>query len=483
MASAPTLPPLPPITSLGSGSNLDLQGILDKMQASAKQQLAVIQKRQTQVATQISAYGSLQSAIQGLQTAAQALSNPATYAAISTSVTGDGFSATAAAGAVPGQYSIKVDALASAEQLKSGSIVDRKAAIGSGGTITITLGDGSTHDVAVGSDSSLNGIVKAINADDASGVQAAVINDGNGNSYLMLTSKDTGTQAAVTQVTVSGNNALQGAIGYDGMDAAASAMTRQHQATDAKVEINGVMVTSGSNVVDSSIDNITLTLTAVSKDDTGSVRVTSDTSATLRAVQGFINAYNTLQTQLTSLTAFDAGTKSAGVLTGDGTIRSIQAALSSALRVLTGGNRQTIQDLGISTTPARIASSDGSSVPPGGLVLNLDKLDATHLHSFNDALKKNPADVGNVLKALGTQIANVTSGLAGKNGTIANRTAGLNTVADTLQDNYQTTEARINADIANVRAQFVRLDALVAQMNGTSSYLTQQFEALSSNNR
>lgn len=481
--AAPTLPPLPPITSLGSGSNLDLQGILDKMQDSEQLQLKVIQNQDAQVQAQISAYGKLQSALTALQTAAQKLADPATFSAVTATTTGDGFTATAQTGAVTAQYSIKVDQLASSEQLKSGAVSDRTAANGAGGTITITLGDGTTKDIAVGSDSSLNGIAKSINADDSSGVSASIINDGSGNSFLMLTSKDTGTQAAVTGVSVSGNSTLQGVIGFDSTNTAGSAMSVQHAATDAKVEINGITVTSGSNTVDSSIDDVTLNLTAVAKDDTdvGSITVSSNTAGEVSAVQGFVNAYNALVGQVDSLTNFDATTKTSQPLTGDATTRNMQSTLSNALRVLnSSGTLQSIQDLGISTTPDQVTNDDGSITPAGGLVLNLDTLDSTHLHSLDDSLKSNPQDVTNVLTTLGKQVSDATGTILGPDGSLTARTAGLATEDQTLQTNFDNQDAQILTDIANVRAQFVQLDTFVSQMNSTSSFLTQQFAALSS---
>jgi flagellar hook-associated protein 2 len=471
---------LPPITSLGSGSNLDLQGILDQLKANAQQQLKQIQQRQTQVAAQVSAYGAVRAAAQAVQTAAKALSNPETNGAVKTTVTGDGFSAVAQPGAVPTRYSIKVDTLASSQQLRSASTANRAAAIGSGGTIAITLQDGSSTTIAVGADTSLNGIVKAINADDAAGVQASVISDGNGNSYLMLSTRDTGTQAAVTTIAVTGNAQLQALIGYD--SAGASAMTEQHAATDATLWVNGLEATSASNTVDGVIDGVTLTLTAVSKDDSGSVTIARDTSAATKAVQGFVTAYNALLTKMDAVSSYDSATDSAGVLGGDGTLRSLQRTLASALRVLTPGDLNTLQDLGISTAPTQTTGADGATVPAGGLLLNLDTLDAKHLYSLSDALKNHAGDAAKILAAVGNQVNTAVERFAGKNGVMDHRTTGLNSLSDSLQESYDHTSTRIDAEITQLRAQFVQLDMFVAQMNSTSSYLTQQFAALSSSN-
>jgi flagellar hook-associated protein 2 len=154
------------------------------------------------------------------------------------------------------------------------------------------------------------------------------------------------------------------------------------------------------------------------------------------------------------------------VLTGDATVRSIQSDLASSLRVLTGsGDINTIQDLGITTDTT---SKDGL------LTVDDDMLSA--------ALTSHPADVQNILGGtggLGDLMSTTTTDMLSSSGMLQSRTDGLNQTAKSLQDNYDNASDRIDADIANLRARFVALDAFVAQMNSTSTYLTQQFASLS----
>ena len=72
-----------------------------------------------------------------------------------------------------------------------------------------------------------------------------------------------------------------------------------------------------------------------------------------------------------------------------------------------------------------------------------------------------------------------------------NRTQGSLTLAvasadrqlEDLEEQYELEESRVEATIERYRAQFAAMDALVAQMNSTSSYLTQQFEAMSNSGK
>ena len=102
---------------------------------------------------------------------------------------GNALTATVGEGAAAGQYSIEVKNLAIAQGLRSGAVADRTAKNGDTGTFEIELTNGTKRTIDLKGDTSLNGIVKAINADDKAGVRATVLNDGNGNNYLMLTAR------------------------------------------------------------------------------------------------------------------------------------------------------------------------------------------------------------------------------------------------------------------------------------------------------
>jgi flagellar hook-associated protein 2 len=459
---------LPPITSLGIGSNLDLQGILDSLQDNDEQVLTVITNQEASATSEISAFATLKSDLANLQTAAKAFATSGT--GLKATVTGTGVSAAVDANATltPNTYTVNVTQLATQQTLQSSAVTDAGSNIGTGGTITVTLANGKSENIAVGSDSSLTGVAKSINADANAGVTAQVINDGKGNSYLMLTAKNTGTQAAVSNISVSGNSALQGVLGYDASGATTSNMTETAQGQDAQLTINNISVTSGSNTVDSAIDGLTLSLTDTT-DKPVTVTVGANTAGESGDVQNFVNAYNQLMTDIGSATAFDTTDNQASPLTGDATTAQIRSMMQNALEEVTGGKSITsLASMGISTDPDK----------GGQLDLDADDL--------SDAILTSPTDVQQILSSLGTQFGNALTDIlgdpsdpTGNPGMITQAVNGLNDQISTLKDRYDSQNDEITAEIANMRAQFVALDTYVAQMNNTSTYLTQQFAALS----
>lgn len=102
------------ITSLGTGSNLGLQDILDKLQASENQRLTIISARQDSYKAKLSAYSQIQNSLSSLQKAAAALSDPKTFNAVKGTTSGDAVSIRTSAGALPAEYAIEVEQLATA---------------------------------------------------------------------------------------------------------------------------------------------------------------------------------------------------------------------------------------------------------------------------------------------------------------------------------------------------------------------------------
>ena len=106
------------ITSLGVGSGLDLESILESLEESKTTSLLdPITAQEESVEAEISAYGTLTSALDTLQSAAEALADASLYESLSTSISGSGVAVTTSSEAVAGTYSIEVTQLAQAQSL------------------------------------------------------------------------------------------------------------------------------------------------------------------------------------------------------------------------------------------------------------------------------------------------------------------------------------------------------------------------------
>lgn len=464
-------------SSLGIGSGLDLNSLLDGLKSSEQQRMVPLQNRAASYNTKLSAYGTLQSAFSNFQSAAETLNDPALFKGVKTQSDSSAFTASAGSTAAPGSYSVEVGPLARAQSLVSPGRAGMDETIG-GGKITLSLGNGAGDtsataqiDIAEG-DSSLAGIRDAINAADI-GVSASIINDGSDTPYrLVLSSDTTGTDSQIS-VSVSGENGgatpLADMLTYDsnGQDGGSNAVMDQSvPARNASLSVNGIPITSQSNTVEGAIQGVTLTLTGESSEPEN-LSTRRDTGAVRSALEKFVSAYNQVNKLSGKLTAFNGEDKSQGVLLGDATVRNIQSQVRNTLNTpIDGGAFKGLAEIGISL------QRDGTM-----------KIDDKVL---DKALADNLADVGQLLAGndesggLSQSMVKTLESVAGENGLLKSASDGMQTRIDNLGDRMEREQESIDSTIARYKKQFVQLDTIMANLNSTSNYLTQQFESLNS---
>jgi len=367
------------ISSPGIGSNLDVNGIVTKLMQVESQPLTLLNTKEASYQAKLSAFGSLSSALASFQSAVSGLANISNFQSL-TAVPGDPtiLSATASSSAVPGSYAVNVTKLVQAQTLVANGQASSTASLGNGATSLSfqfgTAGDptsfGAANSVNIVSGSSLENVRDAVNAANI-GVTATIVNDGSTLPYRLVFSANTPGASNSMSVTTA-DTSLQGFLSYDQVSGAPQNMTQAAAAQNAALTVNGVPVSSLSNTVTGTIPGVTLNLAKVGST---TVNVARNTASVQSAVQGFVKAYNDINTTFKNLTSYNADTKQAGPLLGDSTVRTIQGqirhTLSSALTGL-GGSLTTLSQIGVSF------QKDGS------LALDSTKLQNAITNNFSD---------------------------------------------------------------------------------------------------
>lgn len=448
------------ITSLGVGSGLDLESILESLEESKTTSLLdPITTQEESVEAEISAYGTLTSALDALQTAAAALADASLYESLSTSISGSGVAVSTSSDAVAGSYSIEVTQLAQAQSLATEGASDTSSTLGTG---TLTLQVGSDEAISITLDSSNNtlaGLRDAINAADA-GVTATLVNDGSDSPYrLVLTSNSTGTDAQMT-VSYSSDDSSDLATSLFGN------LTETVAAQDAELTINGIAITSQSNTVEEALQGVTLTLSATGSSQT--LTIERDTDKILDAITDFVDAYNDFVTTVDSLTAYDADAGTAGELLGDSTTRRISTELASDIYSSIGsGTFSYLSQLGIALESDGTLSIDEDTLQ-SALDDNIDAVSEFFIGSDGSSgfITRMTDDLDNYLDE--------------DSGLITAKTDSLESKLEQLEERYEEKQALIDSEMERWREEFTELDTLISTLNSTADYLTTQFEALNS---
>ncbi|NIC04305.1 flagellar filament capping protein FliD [Billgrantia bachuensis] len=446
------------ISSLGIGSGLDLNGLLNQLNEAERGKLEPIKQQIETQQVKISAYGELKGALSGFQSANETLNDASLFQSLSASASGNAVQAAAGPEASPGQYAIEVEQLATAGSLATQRVNDLDTVLNDAdATLDLTFTDDSLdHGVAIAADSTLEDVRDAINADSDAAVTASIVNDGEGYRLAVM-SQETGEQAAVvdanfadlvTQTTLEDEAVLQ-----DGQD--------------AMLEVNGIAVSNASNQLDDAIQGVTLSLQGTGN---STLTVEQDAEAVQQAVVDFVETYNELKETADKLTAYNGEDGQAGDLIGDSAVRSIESRLRSDLAsvVSVGDEHTMLADLGMTL---RV---DGT--------LELDEV------KLETALAEGPGEVGAFFAGEAA-----TDGMAGRldttleqlldtNGALEGAIGGAENRIDSLNDRYTRTEQSIDNTIARYQKQFGQLDGMLAQMNQTSAYLSQQLSSLPGQN-
>jgi flagellar hook-associated protein 2 len=218
---------------------------------------------------------------------------------------------------------------------------------------------------------------------------------------------------------------------------------------------NNFTVTRSSNSISDIVDGITLD---IKKPGEVVIDINRDDEAIKESVQTFADAYNALKDEI--------NTQRSGALEADSTLSSIESRM---LNVLNSGNS-------ITDSNYKFLSEVGLAVDKEGQM----QLDAD---LFVNKMNADFSSVVNLFSFEGEGFANrlesVAKSILESKGLIDGREDGFRLRLDRFEDRKIQLEARMENTERRLRKQFGAMDAFVAQMNSTGSFLTQQLASLS----
>jgi flagellar hook-associated protein 2 len=453
------------LSSPGVGSGLDINGLVQKLVSAEKApQLAQITRAQTSTVTTISALGTLKGALGSFQNALSPLSTLSSITSRSAvSSDPDIFTASASSSAAPGSYDIEVLSVASAHQISSRAFVNGSAHVVGTGTLTIGVGTSSFQIAIPDTANTLAGIRDAINS--ATGndnlVRATIVN-GTDGAHLVLSSQTTGAANTISIAVAGGDGGLAPLAFSTGVT---NQFTQPRAAADSQVRVAGSLQNSSGASITTAIDGVTLNLLEADVGETHHLTIANDTAAVTARIKKFVDEFNSLGKQFTSLRGYDPATKKAGPLLGDSFLRAVEGEVRGRLtdRVsgLTG-NYQSLASIGITTTKE------------GTLKLDDTKLQAALTADYNG--------VAAIFGSTDGVAARLHAAIEPRLATDAEldvRSKRLNAKSVALQKDLATLDARMAKVESRYRAQFNALDSLLSKLQSSSTFLTQQLDSIS----
>jgi flagellar hook-associated protein 2 len=442
----------PIFTAGGLASGLDTNSIVDKLVALESQPITKNTALQAAMTVQISSLGDLSSKIKALASSASSLSTGVATSSIVN--TPPGVSAVAGTGALPGRYSITVNAIATTAKARSGQFDSANSTI-AGGKLDFHV-KGTAYSVTLTANSDLGSVAQQINASGAP-VNASVITDGT-KFYLSFSNRDTGKPIG---------SAIDGGLTVDN-DPTGLGLHVTQDAVNASVLIDDLPVDSQSNQISTAIPGVTLNV--VAKQTTAAdLVVSSDASKSKANLQGFVDSYNAIIAGLQQSLRPDPKAPPAPGSTLDGSLalgleRKLQSLISA--QVVANGAHRTLADIGVKM------QNDGTLT-----------LDST---TFNAAIGSDPRGVDAIFSTASTGIAAQTKTLSTTftdsiNGQLVQRQTSLKKNIKDLDTSNLRLQQHVDSFKAQLQSQFTRMESLIANYNSIGTFLNNSASFSNSN--
>ena len=429
------------ITANGIGSGLDIDSIVTQLMAIEREPVNRLESQRAALDVELSAYGSVRSAMSTLGSDLGTLGDRSRIGPfVSTSSDETVATATASGTAAAATHQIDVQSLAAAHRVASIAYDSADEGIGAGDW-SFTSGDTAfSVELAVGEDS-LTALRDAINDHaDNDAITASLLTTDDG-TRLVLSARNSGTEHQIdASRTVSTGGLFGGTEVTDPFEEVTAA-------SDARVLIDGFEVTSDGNTVSGAIEGLDIELVAAG---TATLTTRRDLEALDDSLAAFVTNYNTLVGDLRRL--------GEDTLQGDRLPRNAESAFRQAFG-------------------ADIELADGTRFSPFELGFTFDRygtlsLDAARRSDGQQSLERyvdafTQADTGFAARMNG-----VLETFTGAGGRLDTRDDGVERRRNSLDNQIERFEYRLEQTETRYLRQFAAMDALVGQLQSTSSFLT-----------
>lgn len=449
------------ISTLGVGSGLQLQDILDKLKAVDQKVIDRKKDSITKVQAQLDEFTTVNNKLLTLKSSALKLSLAGTFIGrtISSSAAST-VTATVTDGATVKGSALTVDNLAQKSSFISTGVLDPAVTsiASTASTLSLTIGT-ETSSLSVAAGTTMNQLMAQINsATDNPGLTASVINDGGATTpyKLILTANSYGEQ-----------NRISILLPLPDLPLTVQASQAAANSLNAQFSMDGIAYQRQSNTVSDVLTGVSFTLQG---EGAATLTVANNNAALQETISTLVTGYNDAVQEIKAKSSYDSTAGEFGVLNAT-TLRDLPSELQGLMSTFNSadpdGNIRSLFDLGMEF------NRDGS--------ITID--DTILTAAINDHSAGVQAfflgDTTNEIEGFADKLNNRLRTLSGAAGTIAGEKSAAQTRIADLNLKVEVDTARLNKRYEQLTKQFVALDTYMNQMTSMSNFLTGQFKSLS----
>ncbi len=465
------------ISSLGAGSNVLTQDVIDQLKKADEAQF--VQPLTSKVSAEKSKSGKLDIVNALMDNLSESTGNVADVGLFNTrsaTVTGSAVEVVANGGSDIQDFNITVNHLATKEIEQSGSFATADTSIATGdGQLKLSVGS-KDFLVDYTSATSLTDLRNQINKDAKGTLQASIVEVAKDDFRLFLTAANTGTgqNVSITDVAGKGEN-LKDQLKAD--TDTTDGYTNVQTAQDASFTYNNLAITRTSNTVSDLLAGVTITLKegTDANPSTSSVSVTQDVTGIEDKLDSFVSKFNSAIRELDTMTKASKDAKVRGIFSNDGTIKGMKNTVRTMLGTAGEGVGR-LEDYGFAS------NRDGT--------ISIDK------SIFETKLKENPENVAaffvggdftsngstKTLSGAFTEMKSKVDSYTNYNATLDQLKTSYTTQITSLEDRQQAATDRLTAKYAIMKKRFAAYDVMINKINSASDIFTQLANQNNNNN-
>ncbi len=329
------------ISSLGAGSGLLTQDVLDQLRAADESAKIVPIDLSTALENdKKDAMKIIDSNMENLIDSITAIKTSTLFDDRQTTVTGDSVSVTALSNSDIQDFTLDVTVLATKQIEQSGAFSSESFLVASeAGTMKLNI-DGQDFEIAYDETTTLKDLKNLINEEAGEKVDATIVQINSGEFRLFVSSADTGTSQDITITDNSGFLLNEG--GTTGDTRLTLGMTQIQGGVDAEFTFNGQAITRSSNEVDDLISGLTINLLETGS---SSVSVAQDRDGIVEKFDNFVKHYNAAIVELEKMTKPSVDSDERGIFSNESTIKNMKRVIEDLYSTV-GGDVSSLNDYG-----------------------------------------------------------------------------------------------------------------------------------------
>ena len=349
-------------------------------------------------------------------------------------------------------------------------VQDADTALGLTGSFQIDVEGGTgTGEITVDETTTLNDIKSQIDALGGD-LSASVTDEGNGYFSLSINSSTAGSDVKLSNT---GTENILADLAFGNR----SYQNELQTAEDANIDINGITgITSSTNTFSEAVEGVTFNISTDAEiDSTATISVEKDTGKAADAVQAFVDQYNSVMSFLDGKTDYDEETEKGAVLQGDSTAMRLQTRLRSLVssKIKDTGDFKTLTSVGIEIDRDGVMSFDKSKFTEA-----LDQSSEEVMSIFNGENGSDGFD------GMAVRMDSYLDQLMQSNtGLIPRRLDFYDTRIDSLNDDIEDVERKVEMTRARYVEQFAAMESAISEMNQQMSWMQSQISSLNVNSQ